>query len=212
MKAFIVTKSMIPRKSLSAPIGYWIGWALAPSLWSRDWQLYLKSAPVLSILLTNTIRGTKYSVACLQTVSVWGSTPAWASSTVTAPSSTLNERLTSTVKSTCPGVSMIFIRWPFQNAVVAAEVIVIPLSCSCSIQSICAAPSWVSPILWILPVWYRTLSVKVVLPASMWAMIPILRVCNNEYSRAIVFYSPITIDNEQMLYLLQPYGEYLHVS
>ena len=42
----------------------------------------------------------------------------------------------STVKSTCPGVSIIFILWSFHEAVVAAEVIVIPLSFSCSIQSI----------------------------------------------------------------------------
>ena len=33
------------------------------------------------------------------------------------------------------------------KAVVAADVIVIPRSCSCSIQSITAAPSWTSPIL-----------------------------------------------------------------
>ena len=39
-----------------------------------------------------------------------------------------------------------------QNVVVAAEVMVIPRSCSCSIQSIVAAPSWTSPILWDLPV------------------------------------------------------------
>jgi hypothetical protein len=37
-------------------------------------------------------------------------------------------------------------------AVVAAEVIVMPRSCSCSIQSIVAAPSWTSPILWERPV------------------------------------------------------------
>ena len=36
------------------------------------------------------------------------------------------------------------------TSVVAADVIVIPRSCSCSIQSICEAPSCVSPILWIL--------------------------------------------------------------
>jgi len=34
-----------------------------------------------------------------------------------------------------------------QNAVVAAEVIVIPRSCSCTIQSMVAAPSCTSPIL-----------------------------------------------------------------
>ena len=34
-----------------------------------------------------------------------------------------------------------FMRWPFQWQVVAAEVMVIPRFCSCSIQSIVAAPS-----------------------------------------------------------------------
>jgi hypothetical protein len=39
-----------------------------------------------------------------------------------------------------------------QKVVVAADVIVMPRSCSCSIQSMVAAPSWTSPILWDLPV------------------------------------------------------------
>ena len=39
-----------------------------------------------------------------------------------------------------------------QKVVVAADVIVMPRSCSCSIQSIVAAPSWTSPILWDFPV------------------------------------------------------------
>ena len=56
-------------------------------------------------------------------------------------------RSTSTVKSTWPGVSMRLIWWFFQKVVVAADVIVMPRSCSCSIQSIVAAPSWTSPIL-----------------------------------------------------------------
>jgi hypothetical protein len=68
------------------------------------------------------------------------------------------------VKSTWPGVSMMLIRysgpspfsydwpWRFQKHVVAAEVIVMPRSCSCSIQSIVAAPSCTSPILCCLPV------------------------------------------------------------
>jgi len=63
------------------------------------------------------------------------------SSTHTAPSSTRSERSTSIVKSTWPGVSMMLSRLSNQNVVVAAEVIVIPRSCSCSIQSIVAAPS-----------------------------------------------------------------------
>ena len=40
----------------------------------------------------------------------------------------------------------------FQKQVVAADVIVMPRSCSCAIQSIVAAPSWTSPILWVMPV------------------------------------------------------------
>jgi hypothetical protein len=41
---------------------------------------------------------------------------------------------------------------PFQKQVVAAEVMVMPRSCSCSIQSMVAAPSCTSPILWFTPV------------------------------------------------------------
>ena len=42
---------------------------------------------------------------------------------------------------------MMLIVVPSQWQVVAADVIVMPRSCSCSIQSIVAAPSWTSPIL-----------------------------------------------------------------
>ena len=87
-----------------------------------------------------------------QTVSDWGSTPATESNSAIAPSSTRSERSTSTVKSTWPGVSMMLIRWSSHSQVVAAEVIVIPRSCSCSIQSIVAAPSCTSPILYVRPV------------------------------------------------------------
>ncbi len=100
------------------------------------------------------MRGTRYLLPCRQTVSVWGSTPPTEHSTVIAPSSTRRLRSTSIVKSTWPGVSMMLMRcssnWlsmPFQKQVVAAEVIVMPRSCSCSIQSMTAAPSWTSPIL-----------------------------------------------------------------
>ena len=100
-----------------------------------------------SILLMNAMRGTLYLSAWRQTVSDWGWTPATASKTATAPSSTRSERSTSAVKSTWPGVSMMLIRCSFQKQVVAAEVMVIPRSCSCSIQSMVAVPSWTSPIL-----------------------------------------------------------------
>ena len=152
MIAFISTRSTTPRWFSSWPIGSWIGTGFAPSLSTIDLTEAKKSAPVRSILLMNAIRGTLYLSAWRQTVSDCGWTPATASKTATAPSSTRRLRSTSTVKSTCPGVSIMLIRWSRHSAVVAAEVIVIPRSCSCAIQSIVAAPSWTSPILWVRPV------------------------------------------------------------
>ena len=152
---------MMASKSSSAPIGHWTAFALASKRDFNESTDIWKSAPILSILLTKTIRGTSYVSAWRQTVSVCGSTPAAPSRTATAPSRTRNERSTSIVKSTCPGVSMMLTRYgslsywswnPRQTAVVAADWIVIPRSFSCSMKSICEAPSWVSPILWILPV------------------------------------------------------------
>jgi hypothetical protein len=75
-------------------------------------------------------------LAWRQTVSVCGSTPATPSNTATAPSRTRSERSTSTVKSTWPGVSMMLMLWSRHWQVVAAEVMVMPRSCSCAIQSI----------------------------------------------------------------------------
>ena len=98
------------------------------------------------------MRGTLYLLACRHTVSDCGCTPATASNAATAPSSTRRLRSTSAVKSTCPGVSMMLIRMPFQVQVVAADVIVMPRSCSCSIQSIVAVPSCTSPIRCVMPV------------------------------------------------------------
>ena len=136
----------------SAPIGICTGTGLAPSRSRIDCTEAKKFAPVRSILLMNAMRGTLYLSACRQTVSDCGWTPATASKTAMAPSRTRRLRSTSTVKSTCPGVSMMLMRWSRQNAVVAADVIVMPRSCSWAIQSIVAAPSWTSPILWVRPV------------------------------------------------------------
>ena len=124
-----------------------MGTALAPSRSRIDATPRQKSAPVRSSLLMKQNRGTPYRSACRQTVSDCGSTPATPSNTTTAPSSTRRLRSTSTVKSTCPGVSMMLMRWSPQKAVVAAAVMVMPRSCSWGIQSIVAAPSWTSPIL-----------------------------------------------------------------
>jgi hypothetical protein len=143
----MATKSMTPRKVSSTPSGIWMTTGEAPR---RDRIIETqrsKSAPTRSILLTKARRGTRYLSAWRQTVSDCGSTPATASKTAIAPSRTRRERSTSAVKSTCPGVSMMLIRLSFQKQVVAAEVMVMPRSCSCTIQSIVAVPSWTSPIL-----------------------------------------------------------------
>ena len=143
-----------------------------------------KSAPTLSNLLKNAMRGTPWRSAWRHTVSDWGSTPWLASNTATAPSSTRRERSTSMVKSTCPGVSMMLSRCAWrakgprmgaQEAVVAAEVMVMPRCFSWSIQSISLERKCTSPMLWMRPVKKRMRSVSVVLPASMWAMMPMLR-------------------------------------
>ena len=142
----------MPRKWPSAPMGIWT-MATVASRRSVIWATARKkSAPMRSILLMKQMRGTPYLLAWRHTVSVCGSTPATASKTATAPSSTRSDRSTSMVKSTWPGVSMMLIQTPFHRQVVAADVMVIPRSCSCTIQSMTAAPSWTSPILYVLPV------------------------------------------------------------
>ena len=145
--ARISTRSITPRNSLSTPIGSCTT-AVTASRRSRIIETQRsKSAPMRSILLTKQNRGTEYLLAWRHTVSVWGSTPATASNTATAPSSTRRLRSTSTVKSTWPGVSRMLIWQSRHCAVVAADVIVMPRSCSWTMWSITAAPSCTSPIL-----------------------------------------------------------------
>ena len=136
---------MTPRCSPSIPHGICTGAGLAFSFVFIISTQRGKFAPTRSILLTKAMRGTLYRFACRQTVSDWGSTPATASNTATAPSRTRSDRSTSAVKSTWPGVSMMLMRMPPQKHVVAADVIVIPRSCSWTIQSIVAVPSCTSP-------------------------------------------------------------------
>src|SRR3989344_4853058 len=110
-----------------------------------------KDAPVLSSLLIKHIRDTFPSSAYRQLVSDCGSTPATPSKTTTAPSKTRKLLFTSAVKSMCPGVSIMLKRYSgllpfgayvgFQKQVIAAAVMVMPRSRSCSIQSVTVSPS-----------------------------------------------------------------------
>ena len=210
--SFISIKSTIPSNWSSAPIGNWIGTGFEPNFSRMSDTHISKLAPILSILLKNAILGTWYLSACLQTVSDCGCTPSTAENTATAPSSTLNDLSTSTVKSTCPGVSIMLTLCSRQKHVVAADVIVIPLSCSCSIQSIVAWPSWTSPIFLSTPVKNKILSVVVVFPASMWAMIPTFLVISSDTFLAIKYF---LLDFQTRSYsvrklcLLLPFYKYL---
>ena len=108
--ALPVSRSTTPLKSSSAPIGTCSGTGLAPSISRICSNTLKKSAPERSILFTKPMRGTLYLSARPQLVSDCGSTPDTAQNRPTAPSSTRRERSTSTVKSTCPGVSMMLMR------------------------------------------------------------------------------------------------------
>lgn len=111
-----------------------------------------RSAPARSSLLTNAILGTPCRSAWRHTDSLCGSTPATASKTATAPSSTRSERSTSSAKSTWPGVSIRLIRWPSQAQLTAAAKMVMPRSRSWGSKSVTVVPSWTSPRLWVAPV------------------------------------------------------------
>ena len=150
---------MTPSKFSSAPIGTCIGTGFAPRR-AFSWSTTLsKSAPMRSILLTNARRGTPYLLAWRQTVSDCGCTPPTAQNTNTAPSSTRKRTLDFDrevdVSGRVDDVEAVLRNersMPVQKQVVAADVIVMPRSCSCSIQSMVAAPSCTSPILWLTPV------------------------------------------------------------
>jgi hypothetical protein len=67
-----------------------------------------------------------------------------ASRIVTTPSRTLKLRVTSPEKSTWPGVSIRLIWCPNQLKLIAADLIVIPLSLYCAKKSIAVVPSSIS--------------------------------------------------------------------
>ena len=98
--SFISIKSTTPSNWSSAPIGICIGTGFEPNFSLISDTHISKFAPILSILLKKASLGTLYLSACLHTVSDCGCTPSTAENTATAPSSTLRDLSTSTVKST----------------------------------------------------------------------------------------------------------------
>ena len=82
------------------------------------------------------MRGTRYLSACRQTVSDCGSTPPTPQNTATAPSSTRRLALDLDGEVDVPGRVDDVDAGIRQKQVVEAAVMVMPRSCSCSIQSI----------------------------------------------------------------------------
>ena len=134
-------------------------------------------APTRSILLMKISVGSRNARSVFISARVCGCTPSTADITSTAPSSTPSARSTSATKSLCPGVSMrLTWRSPTGNAA-TAERMVIPRRRSMSPVSVCVVPESTLPRRSITPVSNSRRSVRLVLPASTCARIPMLTVC-----------------------------------
>ncbi len=146
----MATRSMMPSKALSRPMGSCMRTALRPSF-STSWSRTLTGlAPTRSTLLTKAMKGTLYRRSWRSTVIVWDWTPPTEQRTRMAESRTRRERSTSMVKSTWPGVSMMLTEWPSQPTLVVAEAMVMPRSRSRSMESMVAPTPSLPLTSWIL--------------------------------------------------------------
>ncbi len=85
-------------------------------------------------------------------------------------------RSTSARKSTWPGVSSKLIVHSFHRKVTQAAKIVMPRCCSSGSSSVSVVPESTAPARCLAPLINSICSVTVVFPASMWAMMPMLRI------------------------------------
>ena len=104
--AFIRTRSTTPVKFRSSPIGSWIGTISRAQSRCSDSRVRSRLARSRSSRLTATIRGRFSAAASDHSFSVWTSTPATASTTTRAPSTTRRAERASVRKLANPGVSM----------------------------------------------------------------------------------------------------------
>src|SRR4051794_3133802 len=132
------------------------------------------SAPMRSILFTNSKVGTRSRCRARIRIRVCGWTPSTAESTSTAPSSTPRARSTSAMKSGCPGVSTTLTVVPSSGNDTTAALIVMPRRRSRARLSVRVVPESTDPGSSMTPARCRSRSVRVVLPASTWARMPTL--------------------------------------
>ena len=130
----------------------------------------------LSILLITTMGFNPSFNALAVTNLVCGIGPSAASTSNSTPSTMPRMRSTSPPKSAWPGVSTILIRTPCHSTDAHLERMVMPRSRSSSLESITRSTTCWLARNW--PLWASSLSIRVVLPWSTWAMMAILRMFN----------------------------------
>ena len=170
-----------------------------PSLTGISFLSILSSLMSRSTLLMNRIGLTFSLSAWRSTVSVWGMVPSTASTTTTAPSTARIALVTSPPKSTWPGVSIRLMRYstPPTSCTIEtlAALMVMPLACSSSSKSMNSCLPARS--MEIMPEPPSRLSDKVVLPWSMWAQMPMLRICSGlsmrSLTRSTIFFPLVAI-------------------
>src|SRR6266545_4629877 len=129
-------------------------------------------APTRSILFTKIRVGIRSRRSVRIRTWVCACTPSTADTTSTAPSSTLNTRSTSAMKSGWPGVSIRLTVTSSTTKDTTADLIVIPRCRSSARESVWVLPSSTLPISSMTPAAYSSRSVRLVLPASTCAKIP----------------------------------------
>lgn len=126
-------RSITPLKCYPCPRGIWNTRGSIFKNLSIDWAVRKTDEPMRSNLLMKQILGIFRLEACSQTLTVWDSTPLPPSKIVTAPSRTFKLLATYPEKSTWPGVSIRLIWHLLQLKLMAADLMVIPLSLYCFI-------------------------------------------------------------------------------
>ena len=135
-----------------------------------------KSARSRSRRLTTMARGRSYSLANFQTFSVCTCTPATASTTTSAASTTRSPARASAMRSPYPGVSTRLTRWPFQSRYATEVLIEILRLTSSGSKSVVVLPSSTLPSRVTAPAVKSRASTREVLPTPPWPTTPTLRI------------------------------------
>jgi hypothetical protein len=157
---------------LTDPIGMIAG--VSFSEMSRSRLLY--RAPLRAILFAKMRVGMFNRRSVRINTRVCACTPSTAETTSTVPSSRLNARSTSAMKSGWPGVSIRLTVTPSMTNETTADLIVMPRWRSSARESVCVLPSSTLPTSSMIPAAWSSRSVRVVLPASTCARIPRFKV------------------------------------